>query len=74
MQADAPSGTAAYLHVYQRKYITRAPPFAYWHEQCVPLHGETLKSMQETLSNVGILFIENIFTMVSKRLLEAYPH
>ena len=45
------------------------------------LHGETLKGLQDTFSNVGLFFIDEksmagqkIFTMVSKCLKETRPH
>ena len=67
VQSAAPPDTAAYL--INGKAL-QSPLFACWHEQMF-CHFERLKGMQDTFSNIGILFIEEksmvgqkIFTMV----------
>ena len=78
VQAAAPSGTAAYLINGETLQSLLYLPVGT--SKCLPLHGERLKGMHDTFSNVGILFIDEksmvgqkIFTMVSKHLQEARP-
>ena len=56
VQAAAPSGTAAYLINGKTLHSLFYLPVGT--SKCLPLHGERLKGMQDTFSNVGILFID----------------
>ena len=79
VQAAAPPGTAAYLINGNTLHSLLYLPVCT--SKFLPLHRERLKGMQDTFTNVGILFIDEksmigqkTFTMVSKRLQEARPH
>ena len=76
VQAAAPSGTAGKLINGTTLHSLFYLPVGT--RKCLSLHGERLKGMHDTFSNVGILFIDEksmvcqkTFTVVSKRLQEA---
>ena len=79
VQAAAPFGTAAYLingyTLHHGHLYLPVGTSTFW-----PLHCEMLKGMQDTFSNVDILFIDEkrmvgqkILTMVSERIQETLP-
>ena len=79
VQAAARSGTAT--HLINGKTLHSFFYLPVGTSKCLPLHGERLKGMHDTFSNVGILFIDEksmagqkTFTMVSKRFQKARPH